>query len=413
MCSSTVLLITILAVNTPANANWSIGTSSMPKSNYMMAVAATNESIFLIGGYNSQSVLEFNQTFVDKQVTAASTYGTAQFYTQINDDELLMINSAGTHFNVYNTRQNTFNYNSVWNSMIISFVDWEACLTSTNQYLFILGGVNINRETLNTVHIYDMNTNEWRNSSMNTPRQALSCNYVELTDQLYAIGGMNGGAFLTSVETITITDILNGETSWNTTQISNLITQNNVGLRSVVYQYSYIVVVGGTNPVVDVNIINVIDGTVTLSGHNMIHWVIWSSVVIFNDILYVFGGWNDTHALKTCQFIQLSSMGIDTAAPTKFPTTAVPTTVVPTIAVPTTAVPTTAVPTKFPTTQVPTTVQPTTDVPTSITPNDVSTQYNKLNDTADDDGTLVIIIVVFGSLVIVCVLLFGIMMVHR
>ena len=134
---------------------------------------------------------------------------------------------------------------------VITIPHSNACVTNYNdRYLFLIGGSDVNNNTLNTTSIYDTYSETWSTlkiSSMIKSRSRSSCNIIN--DFLYIIAGDTDN----TIERIYIGDINNiNDYQWELLN-SSLISNHNLSERicSVSIQEKYIFFIGNNEEYVN------------------------------------------------------------------------------------------------------------------------------------------------------------------
>lgn len=299
----------------------------IPSGNWRMAIAEYNETIYLLGGYITDSAskslilydIDSNIFIEDDNISTVSINGIGQYYT-VYDNILYMINPAQTTLLRYDLEQDMF-YDT-WNSVEIPINVLDAgCLASYNNYLFIIGGAN-NGTSLysNNVQILNISSELWLDT-MNIPkliesRGGSSCIIHPNNHQLYVISGYSNDSFPTSqysntIEYIYINDIENIISySWNYV-IGNL-SRGLAGSRAIIYGND-ILIIGGYhyNGIANYeDFINVIDITTDSilpdTGGYLDYGIVGGAPIIVNQRLYVFGG-NAGGVTPNWQYLDLLS----------------------------------------------------------------------------------------------------------
>eukprot|EP01084_Bolivina_argentea_P003211 6005_1 len=269
----------------------------LPRPDRSMAIAAYNNTIFLFGGeFNPKQMVQFDVrtgSITDFGVSAFQyTFGYSQYYTQINE---LFYWIDGTSGHYIPTGYVILTYNlitkqiSQCNGTMVPNVGLRCCLASNTNYLFAVGGSN-----LNTLHIYHIESMKWSSGPlMQTTRAYHSCIVYPESNTLYAIGGSAGDGStaipLKSIETIFIDNINNQH--WIYTQ--DLLYTVNFAI-AILYQES-ILLIGGTGkadqsqPFSAIQVIDCSNGQVTFGG-NLSYAVSRTSAILINHQIYVFGG---------------------------------------------------------------------------------------------------------------------------
>eukprot|EP01084_Bolivina_argentea_P117405 208526_1 len=368
----------VAALITLAESEWAEVTNpTLPRAGDSMAVGSYNDTIFILGGWNSKQVSEYNAgtgfTDIGVNILSSIIWGVGQYYASI-DENIYLINPSGDHLSVYNMHSKTFTDNWSQNNNITN-VGWYSCLAAFDHLLFVTGGrPGCCGTALPLLQIYDINKGEWTyGPQMNGNRDGHSC-IISKSLLLFVIGGTTSVTFINSIEAINITNIKSQ--SW---QSVGSLTNVAWGHRAILVNEN-IWVVGGKsseNYFDTVHIINPFTFQVTLSPESLAYGVLSPGVTIFNQIIYCFGGEIAANtATNSWQKRFLPTTNIPTTNnpttdnPTTYtPTTISPTTINPTTINPTTNVPTTSNPTTFnPTTFNPTTFNPTTFNPTTFNP---------------------------------------------
>eukprot|EP01084_Bolivina_argentea_P216204 367338_1 len=285
---------------------FSTSNTTLPLATSSAACGFFENSFFIIGGEQYPRQL----TEFDVQNNIMNLWGTVvstsvavhgnQFYTQINNI-LYMLDPSGYKLHTFNLQSKSFINH--WNNITIPIDvgDYRSCLTSTDNYLFIVGGGTGNYGAMSTVQILEIDSLMWLNNipSMNYKRRLSSCNFNKNNQKLFAIGGWTGNARTKSIELLH--NFFNcSSTSWRTIADTLSIAIN--GQASVLYD-NYIIVMGGrTGPqrVDEVYIINTITETVTMRGY-MDYPVSGAATRLVNNMIYVFGG-TSSSAVDTWQY---------------------------------------------------------------------------------------------------------------
>eukprot|EP01083_Nonionella_stella_P141106 434141_1 len=263
----------------------------MPYADDEMAIGAYNDTIWLIGGYKQRKqTTQFKvvtQTFTNFEANALSSSirGHSQYWSQQNHIIYLIDPITGNSFCIYDLMNNQFTSN--WMDITFSTnVGYRGCLSSTPQHLYVSGGYN--GQWHNILQIVSLSSYEWVNSppNMNVNRSSHAC--IVHNNYLWAIGGFDGSSKLKSIERVFVPDITNNE--WI---LSSDLSTRLSALR-VVEWYDTLYVVGGWDSYDDrVDMMHVIDGNtgdVSLSPDSLPFIGRWISPIIYDDILYAFGG---------------------------------------------------------------------------------------------------------------------------
>jgi len=264
----------------------------MPRATYRMAAAHFNSTIFLLGGEFTQSqMVEFdtaNDQFIDYGTNFfvnGDIHGQGQFYTQ-HGSELFIIPEDSDSISMFDLRSKELTHDWMDISLLIN-VQSRACITSSADYLAILGG-RISSSPTNAVQVLDFETLLWIADvpTMRSPRLDLTCEYHAPSDKLVAIGGYGSG-HLSSVER------LDGDLSgsWEYTESLSASASR---LSSVV-RGDVILVVGGSAGTTStyrdtVHVIDPATGSVAVYPETLPYGVDGLSPIIVGDILFWFGG---------------------------------------------------------------------------------------------------------------------------
>eukprot|EP01083_Nonionella_stella_P010791 30687_1 len=383
--------------DTQFESSWSNGGAMGTRTNTEAVVFNYNSKIFILGSWNNPKglyecdITSSGLSCTDKGTNILNedirTY--SQSYTQIGNLGYLLGDyvTAQTSLYVY-----TLSNNAPTLSKTITIpknrAGNTACLTNTNDKLFVIGGQD--KANLGTTYyhsptfqIYNLPDGPWETSpypkDLGTGRDACAC--VVAGDYVYALGGysklyaVNNNRDIETIERIQITNIVTNSWEYTTYDLKEGINS----FRAIAIDH-YIITIGGlkTNvatvtPAQSIQIINTIDNTIDYGGTFTTRSYA-NAVIHIGNMVYAFGGWdgnvNPVGILNTWQYLQLSTDSPTTNNPTtNNPTTFNPTTFNPTTFNPTTFNPTTTNPTtNNPTTTNPTTFNPTTTNPTTFNP---------------------------------------------
>eukprot|EP01083_Nonionella_stella_P095636 268525_1 len=296
-------------------ATFTEGQATLPRATSAIAVGydASNDTILLLGGYQSQSRQQF-VTFKDdhfndiEPTTETSALGWCQHYTQIGND-LWILRDGGQGFLKVNTKTRAIEPLS-----ISSPKGHEAsCLTSTQDHLIVVGPAT-------TVQIYNVKMNYWLSDipSISRVRKRSSCAVVD--DTVYAIAGWDG--FLTLLKSIETLDISSMDSmssqQWN--PLSGSLTTGRQGTRAVVYGTGIYVIGGGEVMGYGYDEVDVIDtktGACYLADRLAVEATMTAAIVVHN-ILFVFGGATGYNVYNIYQYSLLPTIN-PTVYPTKQP----------------------------------------------------------------------------------------------
>ena len=287
-------------------------TPVLPRSSYGTIVGhdPSGDIICLIGGLvNGYQLVSYNvetRDFTDHGQNYLPTYlqfhqyGFGQTYTQIGDI-LWMTDYRGNYFNTFNTKTLEFVFSNHGQYLIPVDVNADACLASSQNYLFVVGGSNSLNGTgynyLDLLQIYDVSLSLWKNNlpKLLEKRSSLAC-FVH-NEYLYAIGGVNVEInkvnYLATVEMLFVgNDLLNIHSEqW---QYIGDLSQGVRYPRAALYGHD-ILVIGGLNGTVtnravkEINVINTATHKITLSG-TLAFPTYLTAAIVKNDIAYAFAG---------------------------------------------------------------------------------------------------------------------------
>eukprot|EP01084_Bolivina_argentea_P306089 528848_1 len=251
-----------------------------------------NKTMQILGGFSSRTdLLELHLDTGWNSLTTTPIYFKwewSQSTIQI-EEQLWMLPAHETYFNIFDLKQK----NIVKNVSFPGVAYKNRCVTSYNQYIFIIGGVHGSRKEF---HIYNRFTATW---SMGRwlwyGRYLHSCNVVG--DELYLIGGPSSN----TVEYLDLNGCCN-QTLYSSGIIAYFQTMNDrlssvkQQHRSVVWK-QFIFVIGGYDNIggsfIDqVDIIDTISKTISYSPTNkLVYARCCVSAIVVENIIYVFGGW--------------------------------------------------------------------------------------------------------------------------
>eukprot|EP01083_Nonionella_stella_P069107 184065_1 len=278
-------IIVLPAINT---ATWEESAVTLPRVVDEVALGFFENEIYIIGGLSDRNqVIRYNidyDNFTDygRNVLSVDTWGTGQYYRQFGSILYLINNNR---FSIYDLETKIFS--PYW--MNIDNKE-RACLTGTNEYLFVVGGYDVvSKASLTTVQTLTLSNTSWTISYMNEARRSVSC--AASTNTLYAIGGY-GVDFKDSIEMANISDML----TW--TMLNDRLQTPVATSRSVSHEkINKIFVIGGEytdNKLLDtVYIINTINHEVSLSSDRLPYGISSGGALRVNNIVYYIGGWSD------------------------------------------------------------------------------------------------------------------------
>eukprot|EP01084_Bolivina_argentea_P058091 106070_1 len=307
-----------------------------------MAVGYYNHSIWLLGGsYTNYYLTEFDidqQSFINHGTTTGETniswyiIGGGQYYTQINNT-MYFIEYTGWEIMTYTL--DTKQFTRRWQYPFPTKVGGKACLASTSEYLFVVGGESANNVelTVNNLRILELSNKTWIASnlvpSMAQRRANLACIVHPTANRLYAIGGRAQSQGKPALQNIEYLDLQTIGTNTPWTMNPNDLLKENAGGRAIIYK-QYVWVVGGfeyTNSVTlyfDVQSIDTTNDKVEISVpcNGLLYYrIVYSSAIIVSDVVYLFGGTNPLgEGLPTTTDNWQYCNTIPTPKPTKYPT---------------------------------------------------------------------------------------------
>eukprot|EP01084_Bolivina_argentea_P258548 435920_1 len=317
---------------------WILQNTTFARMDEQMAIASYNDSIFLIGGVpDHRQLIEYNinnDTFIDHGTNvlplSSTIQGTGSYYSQLHNT-LYIIPVAINGISRFYTETKLFTVS--WPYPNVVGVGSSSCLTSTTEYLFVVGGARWVGQYMDLVQVFDFSTMQWLDNvpSLNEKRGSHSCIADATTNILYAIGGQNIGPStkdesLRTIEYINVSNI--GQQSWKYNTDNLTYEHGAAGTRAVLWNDN-ILIIGGyyrthwgyTNAyhaLDTVQVINTINGIVSLLPDRLSYTVYSTSAIVVNNVLYVFGGHRGgSGAVNTWMKYSLLSRTIEpTTAPT-------------------------------------------------------------------------------------------------
>eukprot|EP01083_Nonionella_stella_P040377 109621_1 len=289
-----------------------------------MAVGVWEGVVYLIAGYyNPRQVAAYTiatQTWNDigKNVLSHDVAGRGQYYTQQGTVVYVINRMTGNTFSTYNLLSNQFteDWGSTTYGKFDRDVSYRGCLASTSQYLYVVGGGNTDGTTyLKNVQMLNIATKQWMSSppDMKTARGSGAC--IVHNDYLWAIAGYKTNTWIKSVERIIETDIASNTWSYTDDLSVGLSTSR------VAAQYDTLYVIGGFDGNAPTDYMHLIDadtGVVSLSSHSLPSTIAWGSPVIWDSVLYNFGG--DSVDNSRWHYYPLPGSNSPSKAPSKSPT---------------------------------------------------------------------------------------------
>eukprot|EP01083_Nonionella_stella_P181195 648210_1 len=265
----------------------------LPHPDFQMSIGAHNDILTIFGGnfypldlttYNISShvITGFGR------VLPTYTRGYSQYWTQMGHI-VLMLDSYSPVINSYDLSTNIFTQQ--WKGITIpkNITIYTGCIASTQDALFIVGGANETKDVyFDTFFIYYLNKNTWDSGpSISLARSRHSCIVSEWSDTLFVIGGHYHYTQTRRIEYISV---------HNTTENTWTILNHNLGFRSwgvrSVSYHQYIYIISGSDDTYS-NTVHIIDterNSLSVAPHSLVYGVSYSTPVIVNDRLYVFGG---------------------------------------------------------------------------------------------------------------------------
>eukprot|EP01083_Nonionella_stella_P250876 866219_1 len=291
------------------NALWTLGSNSIPYNYTGAATGYYHNEVFLIGPNNEVYVYNITSlTIFDPPTLVTNCFGfvpgIGQFYTQQHDIMYILQTPymGPSYVSTFNLTTRT--YTKVW-ANVSTLITHNGCLASTTDYLFVIGTIALNKPTF---EVLNLDTNEWWNITHvkqpdpNQFRNSPSC-VVHNESYLYVIGGHNQR----SAEALYIIDNIQNQT-W--TLYKNALTYSVFGHRSVIY-HDIIFNIGGWDDTKDISsntigwvtvvqMINItsnntltrIPPTENTTANNLQYPIFQAAILIANDVIFAFGGSN-------------------------------------------------------------------------------------------------------------------------
>eukprot|EP01083_Nonionella_stella_P143838 447848_1 len=128
--------------------SWKTGYQYLPQRNMNSAIGKWNNTIYLLGGQDySQEMYSFTPSddYFDYKSTKLNyaVNGGAQFYTQSNHTLYMISGHGGSDQSAIDTLYTYDMKNDIFTSNAYKIpvrVAWSACLASTIDYIFVIGG---------------------------------------------------------------------------------------------------------------------------------------------------------------------------------------------------------------------------------------------------------------------------------
>eukprot|EP01083_Nonionella_stella_P064140 166915_1 len=301
---------------------WTISNVNMLYAEFYQCVGTFNHSIYIVGGNGGRSsVMKYNIaanafTLADP-LSNSGVYAHSQSYTQIEHKLYMISNWANTnpkYIYIYNmqTEQYIIDY---FPQIPIQPRD-TACLASTSQYLYVLGGMSGP-----DVQVLDIANKTWQNNvpSMQVHRQWFGCIVEPNSKYLYAIGGKTDDRTIERVQTNNIT-----AHAWR--NIAGKFPSSKIHhIRCIIYR-NHIWVIGGyygswSSPtyIRDVYMIDTVTGDLSISPDQIKYDIYGAASIIASGKVFVFGGGYATSSKRnTFMYYRLNQL--PTSEPTLIPT---------------------------------------------------------------------------------------------
>eukprot|EP01083_Nonionella_stella_P300830 1028958_1 len=299
--------------------NVHIGSSLLPRADTQFALGYYNDVIKLYGaqGWNKQfmSFDVSSETFTDHGSNYLPTWinGGGQFYAQLANT-LYVINPNGNGDTQYIASFDLTNDEFVPSSIAIpNKVFANSCIGAHTNFLAIVGGYNYGH--LSALYFYDLTTEQWTQPAHLTyGREIHSCIVHPTTSRFYVLGGISDSNY----SPLNIETYHASNPSVFSPLPNNLL--NPVWRTRLVLYGDDIYVVGGYDPqsgqdAMQIQIIDTVQQTVRY-GPSLAYGTLYAPVVIVNDVLYCFGGYN----IDKWQYLHLTPTMNPTQNPTIHPT---------------------------------------------------------------------------------------------
>eukprot|EP01083_Nonionella_stella_P083391 230594_1 len=278
------------------------GAPTLPRADYGMAIGSWNNTISIFGGEDyhtsyveydiaSGSIIDHGQSFI----SPGRIYGSSSFFTQ-KDQHLYSIDYYGQRFIRFDLSNKTYEYD--WNSLAFpKKVYHTACLASTDQYLFVVGGGSTSGSPYQNFQILNLtapvSSSSWITGSLlNEGRSRSTCAVHPSTNRLYVFGGKDSD----TIESVNVaSDVVMSTETWsynaNTLLIqtrapSSIIWGDDIYIIGG-YDYHYST---GDNFLNMIQIFSTLTGTVTASGTMLDFATMSAAAIRVGQIVYVFGG---------------------------------------------------------------------------------------------------------------------------
>eukprot|EP01083_Nonionella_stella_P070018 187061_1 len=322
----------ILILNTFCKSQWiTPSTPTLFRADYAMAIGSYGQSIYILGSLNYDHVFQLTEynisgnVFIDHGLNKfpKEVYGEGQYFTQM-DNVLYMIHYEGVILTSYDLQTDVFNDNY---QTIPSNIGEYGCLTSTDDHLYVIGGYFRNKN-LDIVQLLDLTNNIWLSGipSLQQARCSPACAVVPSTNVLYVIGGYTYTQTENHIDTIEKVSTNNiAQNSW-----SFINPLPRPAKSKCILHGNNVYIIGGVGR--DSNSqFEALDTVIILDGMletlsilpQRLPYKVWDfSVLIVDNILYIFGGYDGTQAFDTWVYYELPD---PTMSPTDNPSAPSPT----------------------------------------------------------------------------------------
>eukprot|EP01083_Nonionella_stella_P208654 757018_1 len=322
--ATNALLFIVCIVVPVLDAVWELGSGTLPRADWDIAVGAYNDSIFIIGGESeSHQATEYQistNTFIDlgsNRITDAIS-GEGQFWVH-KGEILYMLHepkapTSPSLLGVFNMTSK--HYISHWMNVTFPYKITYGCLAISDQYLFEVGGFTGNTY-LDTTHVLSLTTHEWMN---NTPtmisRRAYNCCFHH-RDLLCTFGGYDKKATAES-ECINTSDIF--QNAWSSIPpLTEAVYRHRVTAAS-----NYFYILGGYTQGNEhykdtMHIYDMDANTMVLSDDHMVYGMTQHALITVHNVIYVFGGGSTAFLDTRMKYDLLSTAPSSTNAPSGNP----------------------------------------------------------------------------------------------
>eukprot|EP01083_Nonionella_stella_P142117 439003_1 len=313
ICITSIQLVTSI---------WTEYASRLPYTTYAGAGGFYNGTIFLLGGFHPErQLVQYNVATgqvneIGLNILTKDYYGWGQTFTQ-NDDTLYLLSDESGGIDSYNLKAlKNGDYSRTYLPLQSGSGDHYACLASSAEHLYVLGGTTNGK---NLVQGYDIQGQYWLSNvpPLLNPRSYFPC--LTHNNILYAIGGMAavGKTKYRSIEQIDVSNISQHQWSYFPGELSSRISSSRA-----VAVHDKIYILGGNSedhlPSLLLDLVHIMDtqtGTVTVSSDRLTERQTNTVPIFVGTTLYAFGGNQDA---SVGQKIMYYNGPYPTAAPTEF-----------------------------------------------------------------------------------------------